>query len=242
MQKEEMTRAFMRSAKLASIGELATGLAHEINNPLAIISAEQTNISDLLWEPEATPDWKKQVQESVKRCKAQVQRCANITSKMLLFGRKQESRLELTDIVPRLEETVNLLERHARVRNIKISLDTAAHLPRVMVDPVEFEQVLVNLLNNAIDAMPQGGEIVIRAYPKQNSLMMDVADQGVGIPPDRLERVFEPFYTTKPAGQGTGLGLSVCYGMVHSWGGRISADSTVGEGTTVTVKLPLPQN
>ena len=238
-EREEMSQAFVRSAKLASIGELATGLAHEINNPLAIISAEQTNISDLLFEIDAPTAEKEQMTESIRRCKAQVQRCANITRKMLQFGRKQDSRIEPSDMAPRMLEIISLMERHAGVRNIKIIHNFEDSLPKVLVDPIELEQVLVNLINNSIDAMPQGGQIIIKAYMEKDWVILEIIDDGIGIPEEIQNRIFEPFFTTKPVGRGTGLGLSVCYGIVHSWGGRIIAESTLGKGTTIRVMLPF---
>jgi len=239
-EREDMSRAFVRSTKLASIGELATGLAHEINNPLAIISAEQTNISDIVLDLKDDSNEIEIILDSVKRSKTQIQRCANITQKMLQFGRKQESRLEPTNLAPRMLEILNLLERRAGVRNIKIESEVEEQLPPVMVDPIEFEQVMVNLINNSIDALPNGGNIIIRAYVKKDHLHLEVADNGIGIAADDLERIFEPFFTTKPVSRGTGLGLSMCYGIVHSWGGSIKAESYKGKGTTIKIKLPLP--
>jgi len=239
IEREEMSRAFIRSAKLASIGELATGLAHEINNPLAILSAEQTNISDLLSETVRDDQWREQALDSVERCQAQVRRCASITQKMLQFGRKRESTLELTDIAPRLKEITNLLQRRANVRNIEIALAVEENLPQVMIDPVELEQVLVNLINNSIDALPKGGYILVKARQEGDQVHLEVQDNGVGIAREELERIFEPFFTTKPTGEGTGLGLSVCYGIVHSWGGQIKADSEPGKGTAMHILLPL---
>jgi two-component system NtrC family sensor kinase len=238
-EREEMSRAFIRSAKLASIGELTTGLAHEINNPLAIISAEQTNISDLIKDIETVPEIRDQILTSIKRCQAQIQRCAGITRKLLQFGRSQEPRLELTDIPPRLVEIIGLMQRPAGVRNVDIKTDFQPNLPRALLDPVELEQVLVNLINNSLDAMPEGGEILIKAYSVNHNVHIDVTDNGRGIPPDTIERIFEPFFTTKPAGKGTGLGLSICYGIVHSWGGSIEAVSAPGEGTTIGITLPV---
>lgn len=239
-QREEMSRAFLRSAKLASIGELATGLAHEINNPLAIISAEQTNISDLLKEPAFATTESKQALESVERSKAQVQRCSNITGKMLQFGRSEQPELVATDIQPRLSESVMFLKRRANVRNIELTLDVEHNLPQVFVDPIELEQVIVNLINNAIDALPKGGNIAVRAYAEKNNVQMEVVDNGTGLQPEELERIFEPFYTTKPVGEGTGLGLAVCYGIVQSWGGKIWAKSESAKGTSMYVSVPLP--
>ncbi|MBM3791550.1 MAG: hypothetical protein FJW35_14545 [Acidobacteria bacterium] len=220
-QREEMGHAFLRSAKLASIGELSTGLAHEINNPLAIISAEQTNISDLLKEMAGPSETRELALASAERCKLQVQRCANITRKMLI------------------KEIVNLLQRQARLRNVAIITDIENDLPRIYVDPVEFEQVLVNLINNAMDAIPDGGEIRIRARQDEDQVHLEVRDNGTGIAADDLARIFEPFFTTKPVGKGTGLGLAVCYGVIHSWGGRIRAESELGKGTTMHIHVPV---
>ena len=240
-EREELSRAFVRSAKLASIGELTTGLAHEINNPLAIISAEQTNISDLIKEPDSNPEKLEQIINSVKRCQAQVIRCAGITQKLLQFGRSQEPKLEQTDIAPRLAETVNLMYRHAKVRNIDIITEVQENLPKVLLDPVELEQVLVNLINNSIDAMVDGGRILMKSYRDDNNVIIDIIDNGQGIPTDMLDRIFEPFFTTKPVGKGTGLGLSVCYGIVRSWGGSIEAMSAEGKGTTMRISIPVRQ-
>ena len=138
-----------------------------------------------------------------------------------------------------MKEILNLLERRANVRNIKLRFETEGKLPPVMVDPTEFEQVMVNLINNSIDALPNGGDIVIKAFAKKDNLCLEVIDNGEGIAPENLDRIFEPFFTTKHVGKGTGLGLSMCYGIVHSWGGSIKAESHRGKGTTMKIKLPL---
>jgi two-component system NtrC family sensor kinase len=238
-QREEMLGAFLRSAKLASVGELATGLAHEINNPLAIISAQQTNVADLVQEMDPATPGRDQVLDSVARTQQQVQRCGGITAKMLQFGRKHETSLEPTEIAPRMQEIVRLMERQAGVANVALELDAAPDLPPVLLDPLELEQVLVNLIKNALDAQPEGGRVIIRAHRAGDELRLEVQDEGPGVPPELLERIFEPFFTTKPAGKGTGLGLSVCYGVVQSWGGRIEAESGSGRGLLVRIRLPL---
>lgn len=240
-ERESISRAFVRSAKLASIGELTTGLAHEINNPLAIISAEQTNVADILNDPEATPADRDQALESVKRCRSQVRRCATITQKLLQFGRSRESHTESVDLAPRLHEIQSLLERQASVRGVRILTHVDTELPRVLADPVELEQIIVNLINNAFDAMPGGGKIHIRTTIVDDKVHVDVVDSGSGIPRENLDRVFEPFFTTKPVGKGTGLGLSVCYGIVRAWGAQIEIHSEPGEGTTVRLILSISQ-
>jgi two-component system NtrC family sensor kinase len=239
-EREELSRALLRSAKLASIGELTTGLAHEINNPLAIISAEQTNISDLIRESDPDRQKLEQIVNSVKRCQAQIKRCTDITKKLLQFGRSQEPKKEFTDIVSRLSEVKNLMDRHARARDIAIDIRVRENLPKVLLDPVELEQVLVNLVNNSIDAISGRGEILMESYRDGDSVLIDIKDNGQGIPAGMLDRVFEPFFTTKPVGKGTGLGLSVCYGIVRSWGGSIEAISAGGKGTTMRITVPIP--
>ncbi len=237
--REEMFRAFMRSAKLASVGELATGLAHEINNPLAVISAERTNIDDIVGAFPSTNSDKEELLASTDRVRHQVERCASITAKMLQFGRKGESTPRPTDIARRLREIAGLLHRQAAVRNIDLSLEIEEGVPPVVLDPLELEQVLINLINNAFYAMPDGGRIRLRANRVGRVVHLDVEDEGVGIPEELLDRVFEPFFTTKPVGEGTGLGLSICHGIVHSWGGILEVESELHKGTRLRIRLPV---
>ncbi len=241
-QREEIFTAFLRSAKLASIGELATGLAHEINNPLAILSAEQTNISDLTADLKINDEEREELTKAVDRCQRQIKRCAGITAKMLQFGRKREASREAVDVSPRLQEVIAMMQRQAEVRNIGITLSINHHLPQVMIDGVEFEQIMVNLINNSFHALPRGGQIHITAGVQNGKLQVEVRDNGSGISPDHLEHIFEPFFTTKPPGEGTGLGLSICYGIIRSWGGDIEAESESGKGTTMRIRLPIPEN
>jgi two-component system NtrC family sensor kinase len=237
-QKESLSHDLMRSAKLASLGELATGLAHEINNPLAIISAESTNIADLVGEmPEGTAE-RQEILESVRRCQRQVERGGAITAKMLQFGRHGASDPRPTKLAPVLDELINLLSRQARVRNISLDLRVQPDLPMVTLDSTELEQVLVNLINNSFHALKQGGTISVEAKAVDDEVLISVADDGHGISPENLDKVFQPFFTTKPVGQGTGLGLSVCYGIVTRWGGDLGVESQEGRGTTITLKLP----
>jgi len=240
-RRDEMHRAFLRSAKLASIGELATGLAHEINNPLAIINADQTNIEDIIAEVQLNDDAANELKESVERSKRQIERCKSITTKMLQFGRSRDSQLMQVDISIYLKEILTLLLRQSKVRNIDIKLDTEKDLPRIFVDSVELEQVIMNLVQNSFYALPKGGHIWVKAFCNSKNLVIEVADDGDGIAKHDLDRIFEPFFTTKPVGQGTGLGLSVCYGIIHSWGGRMEVQSEEGKGTTISIYIPVHQ-
>ena len=238
-QREEMHRAFTRSAKLASVGELATGLAHEINNPLAIISSDRTNIQDLIKDVALESDVKKELYESLERFKAQLERCKNITTKMLQFGRKREVNLESIQVNSFLTDIVNMLQRQAGVLNVKMTCEIEEGLPFVLIDPMEFEQVIVNLINNSFQALPNGGNIIIKTKCEDSEVILEVRDDGCGILPEIIDRIFEPFFTTKPVGQGTGLGLSVCYGVVESWKGKIEAESAPGKGTTMRIRIPV---
>ncbi len=237
-ERDALSRDLLRSSKLASLGEMSTGLAHEINNPLGIISAERTNISDLvgLMEPK-TPDHE-ELRESLDRIARQVTRCAAITGKMLRFGRHGGGEVQPTSVRPRLEEIVGLLDRQASIRNVDLRLEVEPDLPEAMLDPTELEQVVVNLVNNALQAIEGAGTIVVSARREGGEVVLAVTDDGPGIPPENLERVFQPFFTTKAPGKGTGLGLSVCYGIVTGWGGRIEADSHPGKGTEFTIRVP----
>jgi two-component system NtrC family sensor kinase len=238
-QRDLMYADLLRSAKLASLGELATGLAHEINNPLAIISAEQTNLGDEISETELPSGTRECLMESVDRCKRQVDRCGNITAKMLQFGRQTGTQMRATEVGPVLREIGTLMERRARANNVSLRLDLDPDLPFAWVDSNELEQVVVNLVNNAIDALEGGGNITITGILEGDRILLQVRDGGSGIAPGDMERIFQPFFTTKPVGRGTGLGLSVVYGIVRGWGGAIDAESSVGRGTTMSVRIPV---
>ncbi len=239
-ERDEMMNAFMRSAKLASVGELATGLAHEINNPLAIIAAEQTNITDLLEEfPESQTVL--DISGSAQRIKKQVMRCGSITGKMLKFGRTHQSNAIPAHIGPCLKESIALMERQAKIRNIDLTLEMDNDLPECIFDPIELEQVLVNIITNSFHALPDGGFVKTICKQSVNHVEIRITDNGSGMDKATLNRMFEPFFTTKPVGKGTGLGLSVCYGIVKSWGAKMYASSEVGVGTTMTINLQVAQ-
>ncbi len=239
-QRDRLSRDLLRSAKLASLGEMSSGLAHEINNPLAIISALQTNIADLGGDLPADTPGLDDIQDAVTRSKKQVSRCGNITAKMLQFGRKSETQVQPTDIAARLEEIVGLMKTHAEVNQNDLKLEVEPGLPPLLVDATELEQVVVNLINNAMQASNGHGEITVKAQKQGKEVLLSVTDRGQGIAPADLERIFQPFFTTKAPGKGTGLGLSVCYGIVRGWGGSIDAASVPGQGTQISIHLPVP--
>ncbi len=237
-QRDALSRDLMRSARLASLGELASGLAHEINNPLAIISAEQTNVRDLVGEAMPAGEARDEVLESVASTHRQVGRCGQITAKMLQFGRTPEPRSAAHDAGELVEEIARLMRNQAAIRDIALDVEIAPARPPVRIDPTELQQVLVNLIHNAIHAIGERGRIEIALRPADGGVALVVRDDGPGISPEDLERVFQPFFTTKPVGQGTGLGLSVCHGLVRGWGGTITARSTPGQGAEFRIWVP----
>ncbi|GFK94074.1 Sensor protein ZraS [Fundidesulfovibrio magnetotacticus] len=230
-----------QSGKMAALGKMAAGVAHEINNPLAIIREQAGWIKDLLEESElaATPQHK-ELSESVHRIEHHVERAKNVTHRMLGFARRMEPVMQSVDVNKLLAETVQFLKTEALLRNIDIRQDFAEHLPPTNSDPTQLQQVLLNLIDNAIDAVGKNGRIVLTTRLKQdsNELRVTVADTGCGIPPDKLDKIFDPFFTTKKPGEGTGLGLSISFGIIEKLGGRITVQSVVGQGTTFDVYVP----
>jgi two-component system NtrC family sensor kinase len=239
-EKEMMNEQIIEAGKLASVGELAAGIAHEINNPVAIMVEEAGWIEDLLKE-DGTCEDPAEVRRALKQIKNQGLRCKQITHKLLSFARKTDPELRKVQLNELIDEVVALSEQRVKYSNVKLNLKLARHLPEIYISPSEFEQVLLNLVNNALDAMtPDGGNLEITTRVDGAHVVVDVADTGQGIPKANLARIFDPFFTTKPVGKGTGLGLSICYGIIKKMEGEISVNSAVGLGTTFHVRLPLP--
>jgi two-component system NtrC family sensor kinase len=240
LQKEMMNEQVIQAGKLASIGELAAGIAHEINNPLAIMMEEAGWMEDLLMEEDLKGS--KNADEyyrAINQIKRQGRRCKEITHKLLSFARKtdpNEQELQLNAII---NEMVALSEQRAKYDNIKMNTDLSPDLPQVIVSPSEIQQVLLNLINNSLDALKEkGGTINISTALDGDNVLIDVEDDGPGIPEANLSRIFDPFFTTKAPGRGTGLGLSICYGIVKKMGGEITAESAVGVGTVFHIRIP----
>ncbi|MCC6671775.1 MAG: HAMP domain-containing protein [Planctomycetes bacterium] len=222
----------IRAEKLSSLGILAAGVAHELNSPLTGILTFAT----LLLQD--TPKDSRQ-REDLQLIVNETNRCAAIIRQLLEFSRDSGPQKRSHDLAQVLERTVALVERQAKFHNVKIAVTVAPDLPSVSCDGSEMEQVFLNLLINAAEAMPEGGSIAVRAVTAPGPrVLVEFADTGVGIPPENLGRIFDPFFTTKPVGKGTGLGLSVSHGIVRRHGGTIAVQSTVGKGTTFTIELP----
>lgn len=240
--KQTINEQLIETGKLASLGELAAGVAHEINNPVGIMVQEAGWMQDLLEEDDVKSS---PTIGEFKRCLAKIQtqgrRCKEITHKLLSFARKTDPTVKTAQLNDLIEEVVGLSEQRARYSSVRIDKNLEAGLPSVNVSPSEVQQVLLNIINNSLDALDKkGGRIEITSRVEDGFVVLDMADNGPGIPQANLMRIFEPFFTTKPVGKGTGLGLSICYGIVKKIGGDIKVESELDVGTTFHIYIPLP--
>lgn len=236
----EAIHAVGRAEKLAAIGRLAAGVVHEINNPLATISACAESLEARVEEGAfgASPEVE-DLREYLGLIRSEAFRCKNITNGLLDFSRMRTGNRMLVDLAELIKSSANLVAHQKRGNNITFNFDFDKNLPLVNVDGGQIQQAIIALATNAIDAMPEGGTLTFRAFPQQNRVTIEVQDTGIGIPPENMSKIFEPFFTTKEIGKGTGLGLAVCYGIITEHGGRLSVRSSVGVGTTFTIFLPI---
>ncbi len=225
--------------KLASLGRLAAGVAHEVNNPLAIINQKAGLIQDLFsLHPEYAADQK--LTGLVNAILAAVERGGSITRRLLNFARHMETNIQPIDLAELVGDVLGFLTKEAQRRQIEIEFDKAVDIPEFESDRGSLQQILLNLCNNAFAAMPDGGKLRVRIFRSApDRVTLHVADNGSGIAPDDLKRIFEPFFTTRHDQGTTGLGLSITYGLVTEIGGDIQVDSQLGAGTRFTVQLPL---
>jgi two-component system NtrC family sensor kinase len=239
-EKEVMNQQIVETGKLASIGELAAGIAHEINNPVAIMVEEAGWIQDLISEGIDKGDNFEEFKRALNQIQTQGHRCKGITHKLLSFARKTDSRVETLQINEFVTEVVDLLSQKFKYANINVDVQLHPELPTIQASATEIQQVLMNILQNAVYAMEKtGGKISILTGVKDQNICISINDTGPGIASDNLARIFDPFFTTRPVGKGTGLGLSICYGIINKMGGRIDVESKLDEGTTFTIVLPL---
>jgi two-component system NtrC family sensor kinase len=243
-EKEMMDEQIVETGKLASVGELAAGIAHEINNPVAIMVEEAGWIEDLLQEEEFKESKNlDEFKRALRQINTQGKRCKEITYKLLSFARKTDSRIHEINLNELLEEIVALSSQSAKFSNVLIKTEFQEGLPLVKVSSSEMQQVFLNLVNNSVDAMEKrGGTITIKSKLVGDYVVVDVTDNGPGIPKANLNRIFDPFFTTKPVGKGTGLGLSIVYGIINKLGGEIEVHSTLDVETTFRVKIPVPED
>ena len=241
---DSLNKQLVQAGKLASLGELSAGVAHEINNPLAIILTESQVMRDTIDEATGLNDEvKAELIDSLSQTESQVHRCSLITQSLLKFSRRNKSQREMVNLNVFLEEVIRLMDGKARGMGIHFALDLEKDIPSFSSDPSLLQQVFINLINNAADAhegKPYGTiSIGTRADNRRNGVEITVGDTGSGISPEIMEKIFDPFFTTKAVGKGTGLGLSITYSTIKAVGGDISVRSTIGKGTQFNIFLPF---
>ncbi|HEY6333269.1 MAG TPA: ATP-binding protein, partial [Blastocatellia bacterium] len=226
-----LEQQLQQKEKLSSIGLLAAGVAHEVNTPLAGISSYSQML--LQQVPEGDPKY-----QLLEKIHAQTLRASGIVSNLLNFSRTGDTQLREVDINRVLDDTLQLLEPQLRNTGIELNRNYSPDLPLGLGSSSRLQQVFMNLVINARDAMQGGGRLTIRTRLVESSLVVDFSDTGIGIAPENIARIYDPFFTTKEVGRGTGLGLALSYGIVQEHGGRIFVESRPGEGAHFTIKLP----
>ena len=237
-EKRELAfRGIEHSQKLSSIGRLAAGVAHEVNNPLAVINEKAGLMKDLIGYTPGFPE-KEKFLALVGTIIQSVERCRAITHRLLGFARRMDVEVQILDVNDIINEVIGFLEKEALHRNIKLGLHLAADLPRIASDRGQLQQVFLNILNNAFAAVEDGGTVSVTTWEKDmDTVVITFQDNGQGMSEETLKHIFEPFFTTKK-GHGTGLGLSITYGIVKRLGGDIEVNSKEGQGTRFTVYVP----
>lgn len=240
IEKETTKAQFEHAAKLASVGELSAGVAHEINNPLAVISEEAGLIKDLMSPEFGENITFEEIVPHLDNIHESVFRCRDITRKLLSFVRKTDIKLMPHSVNDLIDEVVDaFLIREMAVSNIEIVKNYQADVPKLITDANQLKQVFLNILTNAVGAITPPGEVSITTSSTDERVSVAIADTGKGITQEQMEKIFMPFYTTKEVGKGTGLGLSVSYNIVRSFGGEILVESIPGKGSVFTVVFPL---
>jgi two-component system NtrC family sensor kinase len=230
----------LQSQKLAAIGQLSAGIAHEINNPLAIIRQEAEWLQQVLKKAQSVAaEEREELEGSLRQIVQQVDRCTEIVRNLLDFARKREPVIQTVDVNRLLNDMTMLVEKEARHHNITIVREYDWDLPAIYSDAPQLRQVFLNLLTNAAHAIGQDGTITLATSKAANgAIHLRIGDTGCGIAPENLSQIFDPFFTTKPEGQGTGLGLSISHGIIQRLGGEIKVESALGKGTTFVIVLP----
>ena len=244
-EKALLDASLMQSSKMAALGKLAAGIAHEVNNPLAVIKEKVGWIRDLMSEEDIQGSENyKEFDEAVRKIDYHVDRAKKVTHRLLGFARRMEPIQEKVDLNALLSETLDFLSNEAHYRNIQIRTTFDPGLPTTVSDSSQIQQVVLNIVNNAIDAIGKAGVIEIKTGFRRDKreLTVVVTDNGPGIPNDVIGKIFDPFFTTKQYGMGTGLGLSISYSIIEKLGGRIAVESEVGKGSTFTLYLPWKDN
>ena len=224
----------IQSEKLSAVGEFVAGVAHELNNPLAAV----VGFSEMLKENDVDTQNRRYLDMIYKSA----QRCQKIVQSLLSFARRHQPERKPMSVNAMVETVLEMLNYQLRTSNIEVITQFDTALPVVLADEHQIQQVLLNVINNArqaLESRPAGGQIIIKTETFDENVRVIVRDNGPGISPENLHRIFDPFFTTKQVGQGTGLGLSLCYGIIKEHGGNITPSSRPGEGATFTIELPV---
>jgi two-component system NtrC family sensor kinase len=229
---QQAQQQLLQSEKLAAVGQLSAGIVHDVKNPLAVITGLTEELQENL--PKDSP-----YRTPLAQIRENAVRASGIVTDLLKFARQSDPELRYQNIWDTMRTAIRLTDYMTRKGNVKLVFDPQAQPVLLSYDAQQIQQVLINLIQNAVQAMPKGGSLTldVRSAPPWAEIL--VRDTGVGITPQNLNRIFDPFFTTKPSGEGTGLGLSVSYGIVATHKGHIDVHSDVGRGTTFTVRLPL---
>jgi two-component system NtrC family sensor kinase len=230
-----------QSSKMAALGKMAAGVAHEVNNPLAIIKEQAGWMRDLLSEADVkhSPNFQ-EFELAVGKIEFHVGRAKDITHRLLGFARRMDPVQEDVNVNVLLSQTITFLETEARFREIELHTNFRDDVPLIASDPSQLQQVFLNIIDNALDAIEKNGRVNIASdyLPSTNEVQVVIADTGPGIPKDKLDKIFDPFFTTKKVGEGTGLGLAISYSIIEKLGGQLLVASEPGKGATFTILLP----
>lgn len=237
-QLEAAQAQLLQSEKLASIGQLAAGIAHELNNPLMVVMGNAQLALRMLGQPRPVEALRLELTALLHATDEEAHRARTIVANLLDFSRTTPPAQLAVDLQALLDESMRLVAHQASLQEIQVARRYSPDRPTVTVDPNELKQVFINVMLNAVQAMPTGGRLTLATSATATHVMIEIQDTGVGIAEEHLPQVFDPFFTTKEVGQGTGLGLSVSYSIVQRYQGTIDVTSHVGQGTTVTIQLP----
>jgi two-component system NtrC family sensor kinase len=232
-QLQQMQNQLVQAEKLSAVGQLTAGIVHDVKNPLSVIKG----LSEMMLSDNLDSDTK----QSLTMIFESAEKANDIVTDLLKFARQSPTQANYLDMRDSVEAVLRLTAYIARKANVEIIQDLPDEPVMLWYDAQQMEQVFFNMINNAIQAMPESGTLRVSLAKANETVAIAFQDTGVGIPPENLRRIFDPFFTTKPPGQGTGLGLSVGYGVVSSHHGHIQVESTPGKGTTFTILLPVDQ-
>jgi signal transduction histidine kinase len=234
-EKKKLEQHLLQTSKLASIGKLTAGISHEIGNPLASISSLIQELKSLKTESEEDIEF---TDEALHTINTHIDRIARIVRSLGDFARTSSTEKIPSKIPEIIDRTLNLVKYDKRFRNIQLTTEIS-DIPLLHINPDKMQQVFLNIILNALDAMPGGGSLIITAKKSGAFVEVSFKDTGSGIEENTINRIFDPFFTTKQTGKGSGLGLSICYGIIKEHNGTITVKSRKGEGATFTIKLPI---